>query len=79
MPSDNAVPLQLSSPQAVTGALAVNLQEAAEMLGVHVNTIRREVNRGNLAAVRIGRVLRIRVAELHAYLKRNEKRVNPME
>lgn len=58
-------------PQA---ALAVSLQEAAELIGVHVNTVRREINRGNLAAVRIGRVLRVRVAEIHAYLKRNETR-----
>lgn len=55
-------------------ALAVSLQEAADLIGVHVNTVRREINRGNLAAVRIGRVLRVRVAEIHAYLKRNETR-----
>lgn len=61
------------------GALAVSLQEAADLLGIHVNTVRREINRGNLAAVRIGRVMRVRVAELHAYLKRNESRRDCME
>lgn len=58
-------------PQA---ALAVSLQDAADLIGVHVNTIRREINRGNLAAVRIGRVLRVRMTELNAYLKRCEAR-----
>lgn len=62
-----------------SGALAVSIQEAADLLGVHINTIRREISRGNLAAVRIGRVWRVRVAELHAYLKRNESRRDCME
>ena len=54
--------------------LLIDLKSAADMLGLHINTIRREINRGNLASVRIGRVLRIRVAELQAYVKRNETR-----
>jgi len=56
--------------------LAVDLNEAAGLLGVSVTTIRREINRGNLMALRIGRIFRVRVAELDAYLKRAETREN---
>jgi excisionase family DNA binding protein len=52
--------------------LAVDLDTAAQMLGVCTATIRREIDRGRLRAVKIGRVYRVRVAELHAYLKRQE-------
>lgn len=52
--------------------LAVDLAQAGAMLGVCTATIRREIDRGRLRAVRIGRVYRVRVAELHAYLKRCE-------
>ena len=54
-------------------ALAVDLPEAAGMLSVCVKTLRREICRGKLKALRIGRVWRIRVPELHAYLKRCEE------
>ena len=53
-------------------ALAVDLATAAGMLGICTATVRREIDRGKLRAVRIGRVYRVRVAELHAYLKRLE-------
>lgn len=56
-------------------ALAVDLPEAAGRLSVCVKTLRREICRGNLKALRIGRVWRIRVAELDAYLKRCENSV----
>ncbi|MBI3830162.1 MAG: helix-turn-helix domain-containing protein [Planctomycetes bacterium] len=59
-------------------ALAVGIVEAARLLRLHPETLRREVARGNLRACRVGRVLRIRTAELHAYLKRLEVR-NPRE
>lgn len=62
-------PIALHPPH----ALAVDIYEAARMLGVHANTIRREIDRGRLRAVKIGRVWRVRVAELHSYLKRNEE------
>ena len=52
--------------------VAVNLQNAANMMQVSIKTVRREVTRGKLHAVRIGRILRIRVSEIHAYLKRQE-------
>ncbi len=36
-------------------SLAVSVEEAASMLGVHPETVRREIRRGRLPAVRIGR------------------------
>ena len=59
-----------------TVALAVDLNKAASLVGVSTTTIRREINRGNLLALRIGRVFRVRMAELHAYLARAENREN---
>lgn len=54
--------------------LAVDIVEAARLLGVCDDTIRKEVDRGELKASRVGRVWRIRVSELDAYLKRCETR-----
>lgn len=43
----------------------VSMAEAAEMLGVHKNTIRGLIARGDLPAVRLGpQIIRIDVAEL---------------
>ncbi|MGD0090111.1 MAG: helix-turn-helix domain-containing protein [Planctomycetota bacterium] len=72
-----AMPVDLRSARPDIAALpanvlAVDVPTAAEMLGVCAATIRREIDRGQLRAVRIGRVYRVRVAELHAYLKRLE-------
>ena len=64
--------LPLNPSAQANAPLAVAIPEAAVLLGVSVRTVRREIDRGNLRAVRIGRVWRIRVAELHAYLKRLE-------
>jgi excisionase family DNA binding protein len=36
-------------------SLAVSVGEAASLLGVHPETVRREIRRGRLPAVRIGR------------------------
>jgi excisionase family DNA binding protein len=68
-----AIPFQ-SRPQADTAPapIAVDIYTAAKMLAVCHVTVRREIERGELRAVKIGRVWRIRVAELHAYLKRKE-------
>ena len=54
------------------GSLAVDMKQAASMLGVSVKTIRREINRGKLRALQVGRVWRVRVAEIEAYMKRSE-------
>ncbi|MEI6233319.1 MAG: helix-turn-helix domain-containing protein [Planctomycetota bacterium] len=52
--------------------LAVDVVEAAEMLRVSVKTVRREIQSGNLPALRIGRYLRVRVAALELYLRERE-------
>lgn len=43
--------------------------KAAELLGVSVATVRREINRGNLEAVHVGRCVRIKKTALLKYLK----------
>ena len=54
--------------------MAVDINQAAQMIGVSDDTIRREIDRGRLRAVKIGRVWRIRMSELEAYLRRCEAR-----
>lgn len=56
--------------------LAVDLAETARMLSVSVKTVRREIDRCKLRAFRIGRVRRVRVAEIEAYLRRQERSEN---
>jgi excisionase family DNA binding protein len=48
----------------------VSLSRVAKILGVCVRTVRREVDRGRLAAFRVGRNLRIRMSELRRYMER---------
>jgi excisionase family DNA binding protein len=55
-------------------ALAVDVKVVAGILGICTKTVRREIDRGELAVVRIGKAVRIRVAEVHAYLKRKEQK-----
>ena len=47
----------------------VSLLRAAKILGVCVRTVRREIERGRLAAFRVGRSLRIRMSELRRYMQ----------
>lgn len=54
------------------GELAVSLVAAARLLGVCKRTLERERDRGRLKCLRIGRHWKVRVAELHAYLRRCE-------
>jgi len=68
-----------ASPAAVpewprSNAIAISVDEASEMVGVSKSTIRREIDRGRLKAVRVGRRVRVRVSELKAYVERNEQR-----
>jgi excisionase family DNA binding protein len=52
--------------------LAVGIAEAARLVSVSDDTIRREIDRGRLRAAKIGKIWRIRVKELEEYLKRSE-------
>jgi excisionase family DNA binding protein len=48
---------------------ALTVQEAAKLLSVHPETIRRAVARGELAAAKLGRMLRISPQDLDAYYR----------
>jgi excisionase family DNA binding protein len=48
----------------------VSLSRAAEILGVCVRTVRREIDGRRLAAFRVGRNLRIKMSELRRYMER---------
>ena len=47
----------------------VSLRQAAGILGVCVRTVRREIDRGKLLAIRVGRSVRIRMSELRRYME----------
>lgn len=54
-------------------SLSVSPADAAAMLGVSRGTIYNLMNRGELRRVRIGRSVRLRVADLLEFLDRNEE------
>jgi excisionase family DNA binding protein len=68
----------MASSQAVR-TLAVNINEAAKLLNVCTATVRREIDRGRLRGLKIGRVWRIRSEELQRYLQFLEKQMNDVE
>lgn len=45
-----------------------SVAEVADMLGVHRNTVHREVQRGRLHSVRVGRLRRFRREDIEAYI-----------
>jgi len=47
------------------------LQDVADVLGVHIATVRRLVKSGDLVAVRVGRSLRVTDAELARFVEAN--------
>ena len=53
---------------------AVKPEIAAELLGIGLRTIRRELAAGRLASYRVGRCVCIRLADLHAYQEQNMQR-----
>lgn len=52
----------------------LTLQQAADRLQISMSTIRRLIKAGKLQAVRIGRNLRIRPADLEAYINEGVKK-----
>ena len=62
----------MSHDRVESNQLAVGLAEAARRLGICKRTLERERDRGRLKCLRIGRHWKVRVGELHAYLKRCE-------
>ena len=53
-------------------SIAVDLKTAARMLGVCKKTLERLRDSGELRCLRIGNRWRVRVDELHAFLRRQE-------
>jgi excisionase family DNA binding protein len=49
----------------------VSVKEAADMLGVHVNTIRKLEMLGQLPSVRAGRILRIKIDGIDRWIAEN--------
>lgn len=48
--------------------LVLSTRQVADILSVHINTVKRLITRGELPASKIGRVLRIGKADLKQYL-----------
>ena len=48
-----------------------SVEEVADLLGVNYQLIYRQVREGKLPALRVGRIYRIKKADLEAYLERN--------
>jgi excisionase family DNA binding protein len=65
-----------STPTASTPLLT--LKAVAAHLEVHQRTIRRWIEAGDLAAVRIGSVVRIRPADLDAFISAHLQQVRPV-
>lgn len=49
----------------------LKIREAAIRLGAHPNTVRRLIARGELPAFRLGRVVRIKEADVESYMRRH--------
>ncbi len=58
---------------AAPAPLVVTLNEAARMIGLCVKVTREKFDKGEIRAYREGKVWRVRVAELNAYITRREK------
>lgn len=57
----------------------VNLAEAAEYVGCHDRTLRRAVDRRELACIKKGGLFRFRISHLDAWLKKSEKRPSKVQ
>lgn len=55
-----------------TQSLVVGLERGAEMLGICKRSIERLRDRGELRCLRIGRHWKVRVSELHQFIRRQE-------
>lgn len=49
----------------------LKLEEVCDRLKVSMSTVRRLIDRGELVAVRVGRNLRVRPADLEAYIEKS--------
>jgi len=76
VPPDDLEP-KIQRSQTLNPALAVDLREAAKLLSFSSQTVRREIVRGTLRALKLGRSWRVRMSEIGAYLQRLEEKECP--
>lgn len=72
--AERRIRMSLEGNKELVSSLAVDLKNAANLLGVSVKTVRREISRGKLRGLQIGKVWRVRIEEIESYLKRLEAR-----
>lgn len=65
-----------SAPLKISAAL-LDRQTAASLLGVSLRTIDNLISSGDLAAVHIGRAVRLRPSAIDYFIEANETRANP--
>jgi excisionase family DNA binding protein len=70
---------ELGIPLDGMSRLAVPLRTAARLLSVSHSQVEKLVARGELAAFRVGRSVRVEVVELVAFMDRNRKHRNDSE
>lgn len=71
-----APPAPASEPPArrYSERAALSLKEAGQMIGVSAKTLIRQHKLGRLSCLRVGGQWRVTVAEVHAFLRRNERK-----
>lgn len=52
--------------------LVLSTKQVADVLSIHINTVKRLITRGELPAAKIGRVLRVDKADLKQYLDKSK-------
>lgn len=52
---------------------SIDAKKAATLLGIGLRTVRRLISDGRLASFRVGRCVRVRMADLRAYQDRNKQ------
>ncbi len=72
-PRPAIVDLSTGMTEVTPPTLVVSLERAAKMLGICKRTLERERDRGELRCLRIGRHWKVRMGEIHAYLRRLEQ------
>lgn len=70
----NAGNTELEGQRPPATPLVVDLARAAQMLSVSIKAVMGLIRRGELRALKIGRVWRVRIREIEDFLKRQERK-----
>jgi excisionase family DNA binding protein len=65
--------MRRSSPPGAGLPRLLTRQQVAEILGCSLDTVDRRITQGKLLAVRDGRLVRIPVEDLNAYIRRSKR------